>query len=421
MKWCLSSILMTLSVPLFAQTAPSSSQGSLNSAQSVSSETPQTSLLSTRSTLVLAPALVRNKTGDLVFTLTANDFVLTDDGVPQKLTLEQDTGGEPLALVVVIEIGGAGARKFNEFSSIAPPLAPMLASIVGNVPHKVAVVAFDSQPTLLQNFTSNLDSAADAIASLTPGCTRQHHLENCASPLAVHNLGLGDNGAAILDTIGFSVDLLRNQPPEYRRAILLISETLDRGSHLKLEEALRAISDTNTVIYSIGYSTGKSEAAHYAARELPTQPGGLWMENHHPNPPNGCMGKDPDTDPDATPNKAIQAYDCLTQLIPPLALAKMAAIAADGLKRNVPETVAHLTGGEYFKLADAKTLERSLATISNHIPNRYMLSFQPQSPHPGLHVLNLSLPNYAKLAVTARTSYWADPEATSSNSPAIRP
>jgi VWFA-related protein len=416
MKRCLSSILIVLGVPLFAQTTSPSSQGSLNSAQSVAPMTPQASLLSTRSTLVLAPALVRNKAGDLVFTLAANDFVLTDDGVPQKLTLEQDTGGEPLALVVVIEIGGAGAREFNKFSSIAPPLAPMLASIVGNVPHKVAVVAFDSQPTLLQDFTSNLDSAADAIAGLTPGCSRQHHLENCASPLAIHNLGLGDNGAAILDALGFSVDLLRNQPPEYRRAILLVSETLDRGSHLKLEDALRAISDTNIVIYSIGFSTGKSEAAHYAARELPTQPGGLWMENHHPNPPTGCMGKDPDPDPDATHIKAIQAYDCLTQLVPPLALAKMAAIAAtDGLKRNVPETVAHLTGGEYFKLTNAKTLERSLATISNHIPNRYILSFQPQSPHPGLHVISLSLPNYAKLAVTARTSYWVDPEATSSN------
>jgi VWFA-related protein len=420
MKRWPSGILIVLNVPLFAQTAPPSSQEPLNSAQIVASKTPQVSLLSTRSTLVLAPALVRNKAGDLVFTLAANDFVLTDDGIPQKLTLEQDTGGEPLALVVVIEIGGAGAREFNNFSSIAPPLAPMLASIVGNVPHKVAVVAFDSQPALLQDFTSNLDSAADTIASLTPGCSRQHHLENCASPLALHNLGLGDNGAAILDALGFSVDLLRNQPPEYRRAILLISETLDRGSHLKLEEALRAISDTNTVIYSIGYSTGKSEAAHYAARELPTQPGGLWMENHHPNPPTGCMGKDPDPDPDATHNKAVQAYDCLTQLVPPLAFAKMAAIAAtDGLKRNVPQTVAHLTGGEYFKLADAKTLERSLATISNHIPNRYVLSFQPQSPHPGLHIISLSLPNYSKLAVTARTSYWVDPEATSSNQLAV--
>jgi VWFA-related protein len=380
----------------------------------------QTPLLSAHSSLVLVPALVRTKAGDLIFSLAADDFVLTDDGIPQKLTLEQDTGGEPLALVVVIEIGGAGARQFNKYSSIAPPLAPMLESIVGNVPHKVAVVAFDSHPMLLQNFTPDLDAAADAIRTLTPGCSRQHHLENCAAPEAIHNLSLGDNGAAILDSLGFSVDLLRKQPSEYRRAILLVSETLDRGSHLKLEEALRAVSDTNTAIYGIGFSTGKSEAAHYAARELPTQPGRAPLENHHPNPPHGCMGKDPDPDPDASQNKLVQAYDCLTQLAPPLALAKMAAIVAtDDLRRNIPETVARLSGGEYFKLTDPKSLERDLATISNHIPNRYVLSFQPQSPHAGFHVIGLHSQNYSNLAITARGSYWADNEAVPPDQPSI--
>jgi VWFA-related protein len=372
--------------------------------------------LSTYSTLVQVPALVRSKDGRLVFTLTADDFKLTDDGVPQKLILEDDTGGEPLALVVVIETGGAGAREFNKFDSLVPGLGPMLGSIVGNVPHKVAVVTFDSQPTLLQGFTSSIDVAADAIESLRPDCSRQHHLEHCASPFAIHDEALGDNGAAILDSLAFAVDLLRKQPLGYRRAILLVSETLDRGSHTTLDEALRAVSDTNTAIYSIGYSTGKSEAAHYASRELPTQPGKphgnlLSLENHHPNPPNGCMGKDPDPDLDASQNRAVQLYDCMTQLAPPLALAKMAAImASDGLKRNVPETVAHLTGGEYFNLTNPKNLERDLATISNHIPNRYVLSFQPQSPHPGLHAISLRLPDYSNVAITARDSYWADTE-----------
>lgn len=378
----------------------------------------QNNTISTQSTLVLVPALVRTKAEELVFALKPDDFTLTDDGVPQKIHLEEDSGGQPLALVVLIEIGGAGAREFQKFSSIAPPLPPMLESIVGNVPHKVAVVAFDSQPTLLQAFTPDIAAAADAIRSLTPDCTRQHHLDDCASPLAVRNVPLGDNGAAILDSIAFSVDLLRNQPIEFRRAILLISETLDRGSHSNLNDALRAINDTNTTIYSIGFSTGKSEAAHYAARELPTQPGGLGMENHHPNPPNGCMGKDPNPDPDATHNKAIQAYDCATQLLPPLALAKMAAIlAADGLKQNVPETVARLTGGEYFKLSNPKNLERDLAAISNHIPNRYILSFQPQSPHPGLHTLDLQLKNYPNLQITARKTYWANSSPSTADKP----
>ena len=51
--------------------------------------------------------MVRTKAGELVFTLTANDFTLTDDGVEQKVTLEQDTDSEPLALVIAIETGGA--------------------------------------------------------------------------------------------------------------------------------------------------------------------------------------------------------------------------------------------------------------------------------------------------------------------------
>jgi VWFA-related protein len=359
-------------------------------AQAPTSPAAQDTILSTRSTLIVVPALVRNKAGELVFTLAAKDFVLTDDGIEQKLTLEEETGAEPLALVVVVETGGAGARQLDKYHT----LGTMIDSIAGNVKHKVAVVEFDSEPRLFQSFTSNAYTIQDAMDGLSPG----------------------DNGASILDGLAFALELLSKQPPEYRRAILLLSETVDRGSHTKLDEALHTISDTNTAIYSIGFATGKAEASHYAARELPTQPGGLWMQNPTPNPPHGCMGKDPDPDPDATHNKAVQAYDCLTQLAPPLALAKMAALVAmNGLRTNIPESVATLTGGEFFKLGDRHSLERSLTTISNHIPNRYILTFQPRSPHPGLHSINLRLKDYPSLTVTARSSY------SPNNEPTIEP
>jgi VWFA-related protein len=358
--------------------------------------------LSRQTTLVVVPALVRDKAGKLVYALTADDFVLTDDGVPQKLTLEQDTGGEPLALVVVIETGGAGARELEKLG----PLPQLLDTVVGSVPHRIAVVAFDSEPQLVQRFTPRTDTAAQAIADLNSGCSRQLQGVNCRA--SVQNPSDANNGAAILDSLDFAVDLLRDQPIGYRRAILLISETLDRGSNLKLEEAVRAISDTNTAIYSIAYSTAKSEAAHYAYRTLPYREDGT-LANAYPNPPHGCMGKETDPDPDLTHNKLSQAYDCLAQLAPPLGLARMAAIAvSNGLRRNVPETVARLTGGEYFKLTDAKSLERSLETISDHLPNRYVLTFHPQSPHPGLHSITLRLPNYTGLELTARTGYWVD-------------
>jgi VWFA-related protein len=346
--------------------------------------------LNQQTTLVVVPALIRNKEGELVFTLKPEDFLLTDDGIPQKLTLEQDTGGEPLALVVVIETGGAGALEFGKLGA----LPKLLDTVIGNVPHRIAVVAFDSEPQLVQRFTPRVDVAAQAITNLMPG--------------SLHDASAADNGAAILDGLGFAVDLLRNQPVGYRRAILLISETLDRGSSMKIDDAVRSISDANTAIYSIGFSTARSEAVHYAYRELPYREDGSFA-NAYPNPQHGCMGKETDPDPDLTHNKMAQAYDCLVQLAPPLGLAKMAAIAVSkGLQSNVPETVARLTGGEYFKLTDAKSLDRSLETIGNHLPNRYILTFHPQSPHPGLHAISLHVPNYTDLVVTARSGYWAD-------------
>ena len=375
----------------------------------------QRSIFTSQTTVVLVPALVRTRDGELVYTLKSDDFQLTDNGIPQTLTLEPDADSEPLALVVVLETGGAGARQFQNDAMLAPPLAPMLAHIVGNVRHRVAVVSFDSQAHLLEPFTSEVDDAAAALRTLQPGCTRQEHYMNCTGPHPVHDVPLGDNGAAILDSLAFAVKLLRAEPPGFRRAILLVSETLDRGSQTTLEQAVRAVTDANTTIYAIAFPTGKSEAAHYAARQLPTQPSGrpsgiLSLENHHPNPPNGCMGKDPEPDPDAPASRWSQFYDCLGQLLPPLTFAKMAAIATgDSLRSNVPATVARLTGGEYFQIGNDRVFERDLLTIANHMPNRYVLSFHPQSPQPGLHTLRLTLPDYPALEITARSHYSVEP------------
>ena len=65
-------------------------------------------------------------------------------------------------------------------------------------------------------------------------------------PGSLRNLDEGDQGAAILDGIALAIAQLRAQPSRYRRAILLLSETIDQGSKTTLDEALRLISDTNT-------------------------------------------------------------------------------------------------------------------------------------------------------------------------------
>jgi VWFA-related protein len=340
-------------------------------AQGMPSPDARPPMLTTETTLVLVPALVKTKAGEPVFTLRADDFLLTDDGVEQKIDLDDDTGSEPLALVVAVETGGAGARHVDNYRQ----LAPSIEALIGAVPHRVAVVEFDGEARLDQGFTSDMAVVNGAL----------------------RDLDAGDRGAAILDALRYSVDLLRNQPPSYRRAVLLVSETLDHGSKESLEQALRAVSETNTAIYTFGFSSGKAAAGDELARIY---------HDPTPGPPGGCMAKDP-ANPDR--NRLGQAFDCLGLLAPPLRLAKIAAIAGmDGLQRNVPESVAHLTGGEYFKFSDARSLQRDLMAVSHHLPNRYLLSYHPQAPHPGYHAIVLRLKQYPQLVVEARAGYWAE-------------
>jgi hypothetical protein len=280
--------------PLFSFATAAHAQSSEQS--SASSQIPA---LTVRSNLVLVPALVKTKAGEVVFSLTADDFILTDDGVPQSLQLEPDTDSQPLALAVIVQTGGQGALHLPDYRH----LGAVLDAIIGDVPHRVAVIAFDSEPRLAQDFTTNTDAAAKMIATLAEG----------------------DSGAAILDALNFSINLLRKQPPAYRRAMLLCSETIDSSSQTSLEDAVRAVEDTNTSIYSFAFSSTKT-AVKREASKLPLPGGSPYSDE--PYPPGGCMSYDSSADPDAHGKRSIQALDCASDLLPPLRLARMAFLAA---------------------------------------------------------------------------------------------
>jgi VWFA-related protein len=332
--------------------------------------------ITARTTLVLVPTMVTTSRGEPVFTLKVDDFVVTDDGVEQKLSLEEDTGGEPLAMVVVIETGSAGARQMDKYRA----LGPLIEAAVGGVEHKVAVVEFDSTAGVSRTFTPDLDKVSSTI----------------------EHMDAGDGGGGIFDGLALAVDMLGKQPPKYRRAILLISETVDHGSKLKVADALRTISDSNTAIYSLAFSSTRAELGRAGSSNLPH--GGA-----EPGPPGGCMADDPDKESDPTQTKAKRALDCAGILLPPILLVRAAIRAAiNGLKQNVPETVARVSGGEYYKFSDQKGLQRDLTAIANHMANRYVLSFHPQAPHPGFHAIGVSLREYKGVKLQARNGYWVD-------------
>src|ERR1700729_3377892 len=102
--------------------------GACTHAQDTSDPTP---ILRRGSNLVLVPTLVKTSSGEPVFGLSADSFVLTDDGIEQKVVLEENTDSQPLALVIVVQTGGAGGGRPGSYRSPGP----LLYSLVGAVAH----------------------------------------------------------------------------------------------------------------------------------------------------------------------------------------------------------------------------------------------------------------------------------------------
>ena len=293
----------------------------------------QVPTLRTRTNLVLVPTLVESKTGEPVFNLTVKDFLVKDNGVEQAIHLDTESYAQPMSLVVLLQVGRSAVREFYKYRG----LATMVEALAGAVPHRIAVVEFDSQPRMLQDFTSDSDQFEQAIYSIQPG----------------------DDGAAILDSVWYAVDMLQDEPPQNQRVIVLLSETRDTGSRTPMEEVLRKIGESNVIVYSLAFSPGREDLFDFS--------GGGGGAN----------------------------------LLAPMKM----AIAA--LHKNAAAAIPRMTGGQYLRFNSGIQLDNEMGMLANQVHNRYILSFQPTDPKPGLHVLSVELRQALEAKVLARTSYWA--------------
>lgn len=201
-----------------------------------STQSGQTVLRSTTN-VVLVPTLVEKDHGEVIYGLKASDFELTDNGVPQKLHVEEDMDTAPVALVVAVEQGRMAGLEFDKIAK----LGPLLDLFLGDGKSEAALVGFDSKPHLVRDFTQSEEDLTDDLRHFDPG----------------------DGGDAILDTISYAVDILQTQPKEYRKVLLLISEPREHGgSHIRAEKLVQRIGLSNVLVLSLTFSPSRAEFLH---------------------------------------------------------------------------------------------------------------------------------------------------------------
>jgi VWFA-related protein len=306
--------------------------------------------LRTQSNVVLVPALVKDPTGKLIFDLQTTDFVIEDNGVEQQVSMDEAEPQEFVSLVVAIQTGRTAVNEFKRMKG----LATLLDQIAGQPQVETAIVTFDSEINLLQDFTFDSQQTEANLKKLKSG---------------------DEQGAAIYDAVSFSVNLLAKRPQDSRRVLLLISETRDHGSHaVKLDDAIAAISDSNAVVYTLAFSPTGSSA-------LDTLRGDQTVRQ---NPGGGFVN-----------------------------FIQMIELARQAMRKNAAKSVASMTGGEYELFTSRKSFERFMTEFTNHLHSRYLLRFEPKDPKPGLHQVRLRLRRKGDYVILARSTYWvAEPETT---------
>jgi VWFA-related protein len=292
-----------------------------------------------QSNVVVIPALVKSAKGEVVYGLGAKDFVVEDDGVEQAVRLDEAAEGSAVSVVVAIQRGRRANYEFPRIRGLSAMLDPLVADGHG----RVAIVEFDRQVELVQDFTSNSEKTATTLQGLQ----------------------FGDGGAAILDAVDFSVKLLEKAPKERPRVLLLISETRDHGSQAKVDDVVAEIGQSSTAVYALAFSPTRSNI-------LDTMQG-----------------------------------NNLDEMSPDLNLLALAYLAAQAMRKNTPQTVASMTGGEYELFTTRKHFEARMIDFTNHLHSRYLLSIEPKSPHAGLHQIRVRLRDPGDRVVLARSRYWA--------------
>jgi len=179
--------------------------------------------------LVVAPTSVTDRSGKFINGLTAADFALYDNDVPQQIHEDGDFLPISLAIAVQTNLKGHDIERVRE-------LGPLLGALVVGVGGEAAIFGFATKLEVVQDFTPDL-------GRLTRSLRRVQF-----SPAPIH----------VIDATLDAMRRLDHRAEGRRHIMLLISGPADQGSQSALHDALDDAAVSNTLIYWLNVARGAS-------------------------------------------------------------------------------------------------------------------------------------------------------------------
>ena len=175
--------------------------------------------------LVVLDVTVLDQSSKPVTDLTRDSFLVTEDKIPQKIEF---FGREqvPVSMVFAIDTSGSMRTKLDTVIKASSNL--IKESKAGD---EMAVIEFKLQPELLEEFTNNTTDVIDALQSL-----------------------IASGQTAMLDALYLASDYASKEGRNRRKAVILVTDGLDKDSIYKFNEVVEHLRETDVQIYLIGFT-----------------------------------------------------------------------------------------------------------------------------------------------------------------------
>jgi VWFA-related protein len=195
--------------------------------------------------LVTLLATVHDKNGRLVHNLTADDFVLEEDGKPQKISFFSQESNLPLTIGLLVDTSRSQTEVLTKESQASKKF---LEQVLREGKDEAFVSHFDIRVETLQGLTSSHSELASALGQL--------RIPEQYSTLLYSAVQESSN------------DIMHQQ--QGRKADILLTDGVAFRDPTSIETAIEAAQRADTILYAIRFSdpiavTGPMRAAFRAA------------------------------------------------------------------------------------------------------------------------------------------------------------
>lgn len=189
----------------------------------------ETPTISVTRTEVLVPVTVKDDRGKFVTDLTAKDFRILDEGKPQRIEFFSHAERQPIVVGFLLDLSNSNRIHWKRFQEAAKELVWNL--LPGDKRYSGYLITYSNDAQVSVNTTWDADKITSRIDKLKPG-----------------------GGAALFDAIWKACttrELVKGEPYEPRRIIIVIGDGHDTASSKTLNQVIELAQRSQATIYGV--------------------------------------------------------------------------------------------------------------------------------------------------------------------------